>query len=296
MIEGRPWTVEGYPAATSPQVTPDYFRALQVPLIKGRYFTDADNLNGPPVCIISQNLAKAYFGNDDPIGKTMRESSPGTRKNRTLRTIVGVVGDVKYTGLNGDPEPVYYTPMAQDYSDFRYWFVVRSNVSSANLAHTMQKELESVDPSLVVNQTMTFDQVVALSTVQQQFNTSLLLLFAIIAFTLAAIGVYGVTAYSVSQRTAELGVRIALGASRSNIFRLIVSQCLQVAGVGLIIGILAALALTRLMSSLLFQVRPTDLISFASVTVLLLAAALVAGFFPGWRAMRTDPIQALRHE
>ena len=296
VIEGRPWTVEGFPAATAPQVSSGYFRALQIPLLKGRYFTDADTLSTPKVCIISQNLAKRYFGDDDPIGKTIRQSSPGTGRYNTLWTIAGVVGDVKYTGLNGDPEPVYYTPMTQDYSDYRYWLVVRSNVPSASLASTLRQELEEVDRSLVVNQTLTLDQLISKSVGQQQFNTSLLFLFAVIAFLLAAIGIYGVTAYSVTRRTAELGVRIALGARRGNILGLIVGHCMLLAGAGLIIGLLAALTLTRLLSSLLFHVRPTDFVSFATVTLLLFATALVAGFFPGWRATRTDPITALRHE
>lgn len=295
-IEGQPWTVEGFPASTAPQVSPDYFRALQIPVIKGRYFTDADNLTAPPVCIISQTLAKRYFDRDDPIGKTMHESSAGTRRYQALRTIVGVVGDVKYTGLNDDTESVYYTPIAQDYSDYRFWLSVRTSQSSASMAHTIRRELEALDHTLVVNQIMTLNEVVSASTIQQQFNTSLLFLFAVIALLLAAIGIYGVTAYSVTQRTAELGVRIALGARRTNILGLIVWQCLQLALVGLIAGVLAALALTRLLSSFLFHVRPTDFVSFATVTLLLLIAALMAGLFPGWRAMRTDPIRALRHE
>lgn len=203
---------------------------------------------------------------------------------------------MKYTGLNGDPESVYYTPLAQDYSDYRYWLVVRSSMASPSLADTLRRELAVADHSLVVNQIMTLDQLVSKSTVRQQFNTSLLFLFAVLAFVLAAIGIYAVTAYSVTQRTAELGVRIALGAQRGNILGLIVRQCLQLAGVGLTIGLLAALTLTRLMSSLLFQVRPTDFVSFATVTLLLLTTALVAGFLPGWRATRSDPITALRHE
>jgi putative ABC transport system permease protein len=296
VIEGRPWTVEGFPAATAPQVSSDYFRALQIPLLKGRYFTDADTLSTPKACIISQTLAKLHFGDDDPVGKTIRQSSPGTGRYNTLWTIVGVVGDVKYTGLNGDPEPVYYTPLAQDYSDYRYWLVVRSNVPSSSLAPTLRRELEAVDHSLVVNQTMTLDRLISKSVGQQQFNTSLLFLLAVIALVLAAIGIYGVTAYSVTQRTAELGVRIALGARRGNILGLIVGHCMLLAGTGLMIGFLAALALTRLLSSLLFHVRPTDFVSFATVTLLLSATALVAGFFPGWRATRTDPITALRHE
>jgi putative ABC transport system permease protein len=296
IIEGQPWTVEGFPASTEPQVTSDYFRALQVPLIKGRFFTDGDNLDAPRVCIISQALAKRYFANDDPIGKSLRQGSPDTNSSKTLRTIVGVVADVKYTGLNGDPEFVYYTPLAQDYNDYRYWLVVRSNVPAANLAATLHRELGSVDPSLVVNQIMTLDQLVSTSTVQQQFNTSLLFLFAVIALVLAAIGIYGVTAYSVTQRTAELGVRIALGAQKGNILGLIVGQCLLLAASGLAIGVLCALGLTRLLSSLLFHVRPTDFVSFATVTLLLLGTALIAAFLPGWRATRTDPITALRNE
>jgi len=296
ILEGRPWTVEGFPASTVPQVTSDYFRALRIPLIKGRYFTDADNLNSAPVCIISETLAKRYFGIDNPIGQTLRQGSPDTNSSKTARTIVGVVGDVKYTGLNGDPEPVYYTPLTQDYSDYRYWLVIQSGAPAASLGDTVRRELGTVDHSLVISQVMTLDQVVSKSIVQQQFDTSLLALFATIALVLAAIGIYGVIAYSVTRRTGELGVRLALGAQRASILGLIVLQSVRLAVVGLVIGGLAALALTRQLSSLLFHVRPNDVISFAIVALVLVATALAAALFPGWRAMQTDPLTALRHE
>lgn len=296
IIEGQPWSLEAYPAATDPQVSSDYFKTLGIPLIRGRYFKDSDDLNAPRVCIISQTLANRYFGNEDPIGRSLREGTPDTTTSKTLRTIIGVVGDVKYTGLKSDPEPVYYTPIAQDYSDYRYWLVIRSSVPSAALTDTVRRELGEFDRSLVANQVMTLDQLVSKSIVQQQFDTSLLSLFAAIALVLAAIGIYGVIAYSVTRRTAELGVRIALGAQRGRILGLIVFQCLRLAVAGLVIGVLASLALTRQLSSLLFHVRPNDFMSFAAVTLVLLATAIAAACFPGWRAMRTDPITALRHE
>jgi putative ABC transport system permease protein len=191
---------------------------------------------------------------------------------------------------------VYYTPLTQDYSDYRYWLVIQSGAPAASLGDTVRRELGAVDHSLVISQVMTLDQVVSKSIVQQQFDTSLLALFATIALVLAAIGIYGVIAYSVTRRTGELGVRLALGAQRASILGLIVLQSVRLAVVGLVIGGLAALALTRQLSSLLFHVRPNDVISFSIVALVLVATALAAALFPGWRAMQTDPLTALRHE
>jgi putative ABC transport system permease protein len=288
-IEGRPWTQDAFPAVTVGIVSGDYFKTLSVPLLRGRYFTAADREDAPPVVIISQSLASRFFIGEDPIGRRMR------RGNGPWMEIIGVVGDVKYTAFESSSEPAYYLPLLQN-ADGRTWMVVRSSLPAGSLAAEIAREVHALDPDAVVNRTATLDDMIADSLSQPRFRTVLLAVFAAVALVLAAIGTYGVMAYSVAQRTREIGVRMALGAPRGTVLRMVLGEAARLAVAGLLIGLLAAAPAARAVSSLLFGIRPSDPTTYFAVAALLLTVALVASFVPARRATRIDPIKALRWE
>jgi putative ABC transport system permease protein len=214
--------------------------------------------------------------------------------------IVGVVGDAKYVGLDAAPEPVYYHPYTQSFTP-RLYLVVRSGLAggaggAGGLAPLVRGEVHAVDPDVVVSDVRTLEQAVGASVAQPRFRTGLLVLFAGIALALAAIGIYGVISYSVAQRTHEIGVRMALGARRGDVLRLVLGQGAALALAGIALGLPGALALTRTLSSLLFTIQATDPLTFVSLSLVLAAVTLWASFLPAWRAARTDPQMALRYE
>jgi predicted permease len=294
-IEGQTWTQEAFPGSTCPDVSPGYFSTLGIPLIKGRDFSAFDTPNSPPVVIISQNLANRYFGGQNPIGKHLKQSGTDLSATNPWMEIIGVVGDVKYLGLNSAPEPVYYQTYTQTL-DSRLFLVVRSDIPASSLAPTVRSEIQSFDNTAVISGVRSLDDILADSVAQPRFRTALVGMFAGIALLLAGIGIYGVIAYSVAQRTNEIGIRMALGAQRTHVLRLVIGQGFRLTAVGLAIGVAAAVALTRLLATLLFGITPTDLLTFCAVTVLLCAIALVASYIPARRAMQVDPIVALRYE
>jgi putative ABC transport system permease protein len=222
----------------------------------------------------------------------VKQSGPGL--DSPSLEIVGVAGDVKYAGLQFDHEPVYYRPFAQTVS-VRPYLVVRSQLG-ASLVSALRHEIQSFDKDMVIMQVRTMDDAVAESIAQPRFRMLLLSTFACVALLLAATGVYGVMAYSVAQRTHEVGLRLALGAARGDVLRLVLGQAAWLALAGIGVGIAGALALTRSMSTLLFRVEPTDPITFTGVAVALAAIALLASFLPARRALRIDPMVALRHD
>jgi predicted permease len=292
-VEGQPWTQAEFPSATCPIVTGDFFRTLGVPLIEGRSFSERDKPNSPPVVIISQTLAKQYFGGQSPIGRHFKQS--GTDLENPWEEIVGVVGDVKYTGLDGAPEPAYYQSAEQNFSN-RTYMVVHTATPASAMASTLPKELRDFDPDLVVSRVGTMEKSVSESVAQPRFRTSLLALFAAVALVLAAIGIYGVISYSVAQRTSEIGIRMALGAERGDVLRIVIGQGLRLVMAGVTIGAVGALALTRLLSGLLFGINPTDPFTFGVVAGLLTGIGIVACYVPARRAMSINPIEALRYE
>jgi putative ABC transport system permease protein len=294
-VEGLAWSQAAFPASTAPTVDTDYFRALGIPLVAGRSFNSHDNLDSPPVCIISRTLARRYFGSTDPVGHHLKQSGVDLSSTNPWMTIVGVVGDVKYTGLNSEPEPAFYLPAQQNYSN-RMYLVIRSNVRADILQPAVLRTIREFDSNLVTSSPSSLDQMISDSLAQPRFRTGLLALFSAIAVLLAAIGVYGVIAYSVVQRSHEIGIRMALGAQRSQVLRMVMKEGLRLMTFGLGSGVLLSLGLNRLMSDLLFQVQPTDQVTFFSVALLLCLVALLACAEPARRATRVDPMRVLRYE
>lgn len=292
-IEGRAWTQSEFPATIMVGVGPDYFRSLAVPVLRGRAFTAGDRPDKPPVAIISESLAKSYFPGEDPIGHRIRRSQP--ELNNPWTTIVGVVADVKYLSLTSTSDPAIYFPFAQNVQN-RTWLLVRSAVPASSLAGVIAHEIHDVDPNVVVNRPTTLEQLQSQSVAEPRFRAYIVGLFAAIALLLAAVGTYGVMAYSVSQRTTEIGVRMALGARRRDVMRMVIGQGFELTAAGLGIGLIAGLGVTRVLRDLLFGIKSDDPLTFAVVTALLLAVAAVACAYPAWRATRVDPIIALRHD
>jgi len=274
-------------------VSPDYFHVMRIPLLRGRFFSEQDSPSSPNVAIISETLSRRYFPNQDPIGRQMRF---GLLSNSNVsREIIGVVGDVRDVALSRKPGPMMYVPFVQA----PLWggeVVVRSSSSVSSVAAAIRRTVRSIDKDLPVTDVESFPKAVVASVAQERFRTLLMSSFSGIALILAAVGIFGVISYSVSQRTHEIGIRIALGAQQHNVLRLILGQGTKLALLGLGAGAVAALLLTHLMASLLYAVSATDPLTFGAVCIILLAVAVTACYLPARRAMRVDPMVALRHE
>jgi putative ABC transport system permease protein len=297
VIEGRAPIAPGdEPELYSRSVGGDYFRTMGIPLVQGRDFTAQDREDAPLVGVINSSMARQYFLNENPLGARIRWArQEGEPK---WITIIGVVGDVRHFGLDQPEEPAIYTPYAQSMNVWKRWMyvVVRSRVESASLASSVKNQIWAVDNQIPVTKIRTMTEVMAESVAKRRFNMLLLAVFASVALVLAAVGIYGVISYSVTHRTHEIGIRIALGAAERDVLKLILGQGLLLAVMGAGIGVAGAFALTRLMSSLLFGVSATDPATFTAVALLLIAVALVATYIPARRAMKVDPMVALRYE
>jgi putative ABC transport system permease protein len=268
-------------------VSGDFFRTLRIPLLRGREFTPADEKNQNTI-IINEAMARKFWPGTDPIARRILTG----HQDRPLE-IIGVVGDVKGAGLNAAAKPEMYTPLR----GFWYAFLVlRTNQEPFALTSAVRQEIAALDRGVPVYQVATMDQLLSSSLATQRFNLFLLVLFAAVALGLAAIGIYGVLAFSVSRRTHEIGIRLALGACPGDVLRLVVRQGMQLVITGIALGIAGALALTRLMASMLYGVSATDPATFILVSVLLVMVALIACCVPARRAMRVDPMAALRME
>jgi len=297
IFEGRPpVSVGDEPEVDTLGVMGDYFRVMQIPLRAGRALADSDRENQPLVAVINQALAREFFAGQDPIGQRIRWARD-TGSPRWM-TIVGVASDVKQYSLAQSAYPAVFTPFAQSNEAWRRWMsiVVRSPAESGILIPAVKRQVWSLDNQIPLDQVESMDDLLALSLAERRFNMVLFGLFAGLAMILAAVGIYGVMSYSVSQRTHEIGIRMAVGASGSDILRLVMGQGARLAAVGLAAGVLGAIALTRLMASLLFGVTPTDPGTFAGVAVLMLAVVLLSCFVPVRRATKVDPMVALRYE
>jgi putative ABC transport system permease protein len=290
-IEGRPTPALGArPETDYTAVSPEYFRALQIPLLKGRELADRDNKGAPGVAIINEALARRYWPNEEPLGQRIRI---GFEKD--AREIVGVVGSIKQSTLSADARPAMYVPFTQlAYGSLS--IVIRTNGDPMSLAALARTQIHSVDPNIPVTNIRTMDEVFSTSVEQQRFSMLLVGLFGGLAVVLAAIGIYGVMGYAVAQRRQELAVRMALGARTGQVLRLVLRDGVVLASLGVIVGLSGAFALTRLLRSLLFEVHPTDVMTFVSVAALLILVALLASYLPARRASRVDPLTALRSE
>jgi putative ABC transport system permease protein len=289
--ENRPLPPGEHLAADYRDITPNYFGTMGIPLIAGRTFTEQDNLDHPRVVVIDQTLARQFFPGQDPLGKHLQIPDA----MRPAREIVGVVGGVRDTGFDQEPRPTIYFPSLQS-PDQTMSLVVRTSLPPSAILPAIKGAIWSVDKNQPVFEVRPMDEIISGIVSAQRLAFLLLGVFAFLALVLAAIGIYGVTSYIVSERTHEIGVRMALGARPSDVSRVVIAHGAKLAGIGVIGGLVAALALTRLLSSLLFGVSATDPLTFAGVAVLLTLVTLAACYLPARRAMRVDPIVALRHE
>jgi len=278
-------------------VSPGYFSAMSIPLIAGRDVAWSDTNTTEPSIVVSETMARTFWPGQNAVGKRVKAGAPDNQTVPWL-TVVGVVGDVRLVDLIRTPRPAMYVPASQDRATgdvLRDW-IVRLSGDPTAIVPSVRSAVWSVDPTLPVTRVQTMNQAKSASTASQQFTLLLVGTFAALALILAAVGLYGVTAYNVSQRTRELGIRVALGARRATLLRLVLAHGAKLTLIGLAIGMAAALALTQVMSTLLFGVGVRDPMTFVGVAVLLLAVSLVASFVPARRATRVDPVIALRTE
>jgi predicted permease len=296
----QPFTVEGQPAppvaeqplAQTRYVSPDYFRAAGIPVRRGRAFDDRDGDGAPQVVIISEAMARRFFPGQNPVGQRL---TPSFHLKQGAREIVGVVGDVKSSGLDAEMAATMYLPYRQSP---RPWlsFVVRTASDPQGLVQPVTRAVYSVDKEQAVTGVRTMEQVLAESLSGRRFNMTLLITFAALALLLAAVGVYGVMSYTVMLRRRELGIRMALGARAGDVLRLVLGQGLALTLVGVAVGLAGAYGLTRLMASLLYGVTATDFLTFGSVSGVIVVVGLLASFLPARRATKVDPLVALRSE
>jgi putative ABC transport system permease protein len=291
-IEGRPVPDGQEPDGEVTTVTPDYFRTMGIPLLTGRTFTEQDKTDSPPVVIISETLARRNFPGEDPLGRRLILDD-----EKPAYEIVGIVGDVRHEGLEKETYPGYYLSFYQA-PERQVNLMVRSapTVDPSGLQLAVRNVIKEMDKEQLVWETKTMEQLRAESVARRRFNMMLLGLFAALALLLAAVGIYGVMSYSVTQRTHEIGIRLALGAQTGDVLKMVVRQGMTLALIGVALGLLTALAVTRVMASLLYGVTATDALTYAGVSVLLAGIALLACLIPARRATRVDPMVALRYE
>ncbi|HYW69521.1 MAG TPA: ABC transporter permease [Pyrinomonadaceae bacterium] len=293
-IQGRPRAAGEVFDAGTRQVSPDYFKAMGIPLLAGRAFTDSDGSDTPRALIINQAFVRHYFPNENPIGKRLAYDR-GSDGRPAWREIVGVVKDVKHTSLDSDPRPEMYCPISQ-FPSWDMTLVIRTTGDPMRLAGDVRRQVLAVNKDQPVHNIRTMEQWIDNSVSQRRFNMLLLSIFAAASLLLAAVGIYSVMAYSVAQRTHEIGVRVTLGASAADVLKLVIVQGMTLVLIGAAVGAVAAFALTRVMTGLLYGVSPTDPATFAMIALLLVGVALAACFVPARRATKVDPIVALRYE
>jgi putative ABC transport system permease protein len=293
-IEGSvPTTTDEPKIAYFIRVSPNYFKALNIQLRSGRFIENGDIAGRPEVTLINETFRRTFFGSVDPIGKRL---NLGSEKEPDWNEIVGVVADVKYNGLSQEVQPALYLSAAQA-TAWGTSLIVKTDLSDPlTLTSAIRREIQQLDSQLPISDIATMDQRMSAAMSQQRFRTSLVGLFALQALLLACIGIYGVISYSVAQRTHEIGIRMALGAQKENVLYMIVKQGVVLTTIGVAVGIAASYFLTRLMSSLLFGVKPTDLVTFMFSAGLLITTALLGTYLPARRATKVDPLVALRYE
>ncbi len=292
-IAGRPDPGPGnHPDASNMRVLGDYFRAMRIPLLAGRVFDRRDTQDAPPVVMINQAFVQKFFPNENPIGQHLLLDVDPSRPAE----IVGVVGGSRHESLATPPTPEYYVPLAQDPDRVCHLVFRTSTANLSGLAAAVRRIIQEMDRDVFVPKVVPLESLIGGTLAQPRFNMILLGTFAAVAFLLAAIGIYGVIAYSVAQRTREIGIRMALGAQRGDVLRMILRQSMAIIGIGLAIGLFGAFALTRWMGSLLYEVGAHDLSIHGLVLMVLAGAGLIASYIPARRAMAVDPMVALRYE
>jgi predicted permease len=291
-IQGRPTESERNPVADIAVVDTEYFRTMEVPLMAGRNFTGLDTYKTKPVAVIDQTLARRYWPNENPLGQELKF---GFGRGLQGLTIVGVAGDIKSDGFESPSVPHIYVALGQ-FAPVNAVVFLRSRGDAEHLGEAVRHEVESVDPNVPVHSVSSMDQIIARSVADRRFALELLGVFAAVALLLAAIGIYGVMSYSFSQRTHEVGIRIALGAQRLDILRLALGEGMGIVLIGLASGLAGAVIMTRFFQSMLFDVAPTDPVTFLCVSTILAGVALLACYIPAKRATRVDPLVALREE
>jgi len=310
IIEGHPqeeMTMANMPVAQINSATPGYFAALHLPLIEGRLLDERDGEDAPSSAVVNQAFVRRFFAKEDPIGKRF-SAGMGPRAGRPgpgmppppaappqMWTIVGVVGDTKQRGLASDTMPEA-TATAAQWPRFMMTVVLRTSVDPLSLVSAVRKEVSDLDKDLPLYGVQTMDDILSEEVATQRFNAGALAGFALLAALLAAVGIYGVMAYAVGQRTREIGVRIAMGAQAGSVLTMVLKQGLGLALIGVVLGVGASLALTRLMSSMLFGVKASDPVTYVAVAAGLAIVAMAACWVPAWRATRVDPVVALRYE
>lgn len=295
-VEGRPVTTpDKWPSVNYRVVTPNYFRAMSVPMLQGRTYNERDSENAPRVMIVNQELAQEVFPGENPVGKRINFGNVDANQQPVWFEIVGVAANVRSLELREEPQSELYFSASQT-----IWpsmsLVIRSSVDPASLGASVRQIVNEVDKSVPVSKVQTMDHVVSQSITQPRFNLFLLGLFGAVALLLSAAGIYGVTAYTVTQRTHELGIRLALGAQVGDVLKMILRQGMAVIGVGMVLGLVAAFGLMRLLRSFLFGVGENDPVTFVAITFVLLVVALLACYIPARRATKVDPLEALRAE
>jgi predicted permease len=293
--------IEGYDAPSGQEAiqadqrvaTPGYFETMRVPLIRGRYFNEQDTKESLRVAIIDENMARTYWPDGDPLGKRFKRGRVSS--DSPWLTIVGVAGNVKQYSLDSESRVAFYTPHQQDSYSTMY-VTVRTVGNPLSLATAVTHAAREMDPNVPVYDIKTMDQRLSESLARRRFAMFALGLFAAVAALLAAIGIYGVMSYTVAQRTREIGIRVALGATQTSVLKLMVTQGMSLAAIGVGIGLAGALLITRAMSSLLFGVTATDPVTFVVIGLFLAGVALVACYIPARRATKVDPMVALRYQ
>ena len=295
-IESRETATDQPPWVNVAIVTPDYFHLLGMPLERGRAFGDLDNENTPPVAVINESFAEMYWPNADPVGQHLKlNNARGTPRNLPWTTVVGVIADARTESLADSGAPLAYVSLFQKPSKDLAIFL-RGRLDPASTPRALREQVQSVNPELPVFGAQTLDEMVSASLSQRRFSMEIVGLFALTALLLAGLGIYGVISYIVSERTHEIGIRLALGAQRQNILRMVLRQGLTLAVAGAAVGFVCALIVSHLMAGLLYGVRPTDPITFAAVALLLIGVAALACYIPARRAIQVDPLVALRYE
>jgi putative ABC transport system permease protein len=291
----RPTPADGqFPATDVKPVTTGFFRAMGIRHVSGRDFTDADTATSPHVAVVSETLARQHFPNEDPIGRRLNVSI-GSAPGGMDVEIVGVVGDIKMVSLEDDTRPAVYIPHTQLPMP-QMTLVVRTPLDPASLAPSVAGVVRGLDPALPVADVMPMTDVVEATLARPRLVTALLAAFALIALVLAGVGVYGVMAYSVSQRTQEIGVRMALGATAASVFRMMIGDAMRLVAIGVVAGVVAAAWLSRFLTSLLFQTERFDPWTFVATALVLTLVAALASFVPARRGTRIAPVEALRAE
>jgi putative ABC transport system permease protein len=294
-VEEHPIPAGQQPIAQVNIVTPDYFQTMRVPIRQGRAFTDRDDRNAPPVAIVTESFAKQYFPGEDPVGKRIIPNGSIDPGKPPVREIVGVIADMHLISLRLPPKPQIYIPH-QQFGIGSMSIFVRTQIDPQSLTAVLRRTVAEIDKDVPVYRTQTLADYMSRSIAQPRLNAMLVTLFAAIALLLAAAGIFGVMSYSVTQRTQEIGIRIALGAQRYDVLRLIIFQGMRFVTAGLILGLIGVFLCTRLLQSLLFGIGATDPTTMFAVSILLASVAFFACLVPALRASRVDPIQALRSE